>query len=100
MNDQPVIRDERTFAVADKSFRFAYMVLAFGVLITGAVRGLAFQEACWDLLGLVFVSSVVATVYQRAKHVQVLPRNRALLSVLIAMAVALAGGIAFVLLKR
>ena len=101
MNNKPMIRDERTVAVADTSSRFAYMVLAFGVLITVAVRALAFRQACWDLLGLVIVSSAVATVYQRAKHVQVLPRHLLLLVVLIGMVVGLAAALAaMMLLKR
>lgn len=94
MNEQPVIRDERTIAVADTSHRFAYIVLAFGVLIAATVRGLAFHQACWDLLGLVVVSSAVGVAYQRVKHVEVLPRRGliwlALLSAVVAAAIAIA----------
>jgi hypothetical protein len=101
MNEQPVLHDERTDAVAGISARLAYLVLYFGVLIIAVVRTMAFRQICVDLLGVIFISSVVGLVHQRVKHVQVLSRHRALLSVLISMAVALAAaGVAFVLLKR
>ena len=74
MNDQPVIRhDERTDTVVGMSCRLAFLVLSFGVLIIALVRTVAFGQACWDLLGLYFVSNVVALVYQRVKHAQVIP---------------------------
>ena len=101
MNDKPVIRDERTVAVADTSSRFAYMVLAFGVLIDAFVRALVFRQACLDLVGLVCVSSMVVIVYQRVKRVQTLPRHGALLTLLLGMAIGLATVFAaMMLLKR
>lgn len=94
MSENPVTHDERTFAVADTSYRFAYSVLAFGVLLAAAARGLFFREACWELLGLVVVSSAVASVYQRVKQVRVLPPRRwlwiSLLSAVVAVAIGLA----------
>jgi hypothetical protein len=90
MDKKPEIIDERTIAVADTSYRFAWMVLAFGVMVVVVVRGLAFHQSCWDLLGLTFLSSMVATIYQRIKHVQTLPRHVALLVIMIAMVVGLA----------
>ena len=73
MNHKPVIHDERTYAVAGDSVRLAYLVLSFGVLIIALVRTLAFGQACWDLLGLYFISNIVALVHQRVKHAQVIP---------------------------
>ena len=100
MNDRPPIRDERTVAVVDTSSRFAYMVLAFGVMIIAVVRGLVFGQVCWDLLGLVWVSSLVATVYQRVKHVQVFSRRQSLLMVLTTMVAGAAAAIALALLLK
>jgi len=79
MNEQPVIRDERTDAVVGTSCRLGFLVLSLGVMIIVAVRTLAFGQACWDLLGLYFVSNVVAIVHQRVNHVQVISRRVILL---------------------
>ncbi|HUW57410.1 MAG TPA: hypothetical protein VMZ92_12305 [Planctomycetota bacterium] len=93
MSEQPVMHDERTDAVVGMSCRLAYVVLSFGVLIIALVRTLAFRQACWDLLGLYFVSNVVALVHQRIKHAQVIPWRWVLLfgvgGMLFAVAIAL-----------
>ena len=73
MNEQTVIHDERTDAVVGISARLAYLVLYFGVLIIAVVRTMAFRQICLDLMGVIFVSSVVGLVYQHAKHAQVIP---------------------------
>lgn len=91
MSDQSVVRDERTVAVENASYRLAYTVLSFGVLVVTAYRGFLGQSG-WDLLALVIVSSGIATLYQW-KH-QLLDR-RILLPALI---VALCSGILAALL--
>ena len=73
MNEQPVLHDERTAAVAGVSARLAYLVLYFGVLIIAVVRTMVFRQICVDLLGVIFLSSVVGLVYQRVKRAQVIP---------------------------
>ncbi len=73
MNEQPVLHDERTDAVVGISARLAYLVLYSGVLIIAVVRTMVFRQMCVDLLGVIFVSSVVGLVYQRVKHAQVIP---------------------------
>ena len=94
MAKESFIRDERTVAVADRSYRVACLVLTFGLLIDVAVRGLILREASWDLLALVVAASAVASVYQRFKHVQVLPRRWTLWLVLISTVVATAIAVA------
>lgn len=64
MNEQPILRDERTTAVENQSYRLAYQVIAYGLLAIVAYRGFFRQESNWDLLGLVIVSSALATLYQ------------------------------------
>ncbi len=94
MNNQPVIRhDERTDAVAGAGARLAFLVLSFGVLISALVRTLAFGQVCVDLLGLYFVSNVVALVYQRLKHAQVIPWRWTLLFALYGVVCAVAIGL-------
>jgi len=64
MNEQPILRDERTTAVENQSYRLAYQVIAYGLLAIVAYRGFFRQESSWDLLGLVILSSGIATLYQ------------------------------------
>lgn len=71
MNQQTVLRDERTEMVENASYRLAYQIMAFGVLIVVAYRGFLFQESLWDLLALVILSSGTATLYQGVKRILV-----------------------------
>jgi len=71
MNQQTVLRDERTEMVENASYRLAYQIMAFGVLIVVAYRGFLFQESLWDLLALVILSSGAATLYQGVKRILV-----------------------------
>lgn len=64
MNTKVVPQDERTTAVENASYRWAYLVLAFGLLGSVAYRGLLLQQQNWDLLGLVILSGAVTTLYQ------------------------------------
>lgn len=69
-----VIRDERTVLVENQSYRLAYIILLFGVLIDGSLRSMVDNgrlpdpwglfTSNWDLLGLAIISSVVGTAYQ------------------------------------
>lgn len=64
MKDKSVIRDERTVTVENSSYRWAYMLLSFGLLAIVAYRGFVRQESSWDLLALVVLSGFVTTLYQ------------------------------------
>ena len=61
---QAVERDERTVAVEHASYRWAYIVLTYALLVDVMYRGLVRHEAAWDLLALVIVGGAVCTVYQ------------------------------------
>lgn len=61
--EQSVVRDERTVAVENASFKWAYYFLAFGVLIDAYYRGKVWNEAVWDLVALACVSSVIQLVH-------------------------------------
>jgi hypothetical protein len=67
MIEPPVERDERTTAVENAGYRWAYLFVSFGVLSIVAVRGLFRSEASWDLLALVVLGGVVHVVF-RAFH--------------------------------
>lgn len=64
MSATVVDRDERTLAVENASYRWGYLVLAFGLLGAVAYRSWLFQESAWDLLGLVVGGGLVITCYQ------------------------------------
>jgi hypothetical protein len=59
-----VERDERTVAVENASYRWGFILVNYALLIDVMYRGIARQEAAWDLLALVIVSGAVCTIYQ------------------------------------
>jgi hypothetical protein len=69
MNAHPVDRDERTIAVENASYRWAYLVVSFGLLVIVMYRSFAWRESAWDLLGLVVAGGIVPLIYQSSSHV-------------------------------
>jgi hypothetical protein len=67
-------RDERMIAVENASYKLGFTVLVFGLLFDMVYRNLikrgsfpdplALTEGNWDLMGLVILSSGLATAYQ------------------------------------
>jgi hypothetical protein len=66
---QSVKRDERTVAVENASYRWAYGLLTFALLVDVMCRSLFRNEAAWDLMALVVVGGVVATVHQARQRI-------------------------------
>ena len=66
---QCVERDERTVAVENASYRWAYLVLTYALLVDVMYRGLVRHEAAWDLLALVIVGGAICTVYQARQKI-------------------------------
>lgn len=90
----PVERDERTAAVENASFRWAYLFLSFGLLVLVVVRSFRHGESPWDLLALVICGGVLTSAYQG--YHQVLSRRWGLAClVTVAAAAALAAAIAW-----
>ena len=50
--------------VEDAGFRWAYLVLSFGMLVSVAYRGFVRQESSWDLLALVVLGGLVSAWYR------------------------------------
>jgi hypothetical protein len=69
MKNQPILRDERYYAVENASYRIGYMILAFGLMVLIFIRAIAFNESNWDLFALVIISSFAATIYQLAHKI-------------------------------
>ena len=59
MTDQLAERDERTTAVENAGYRWAYLFLSFGLLLIVAVRGSTYGTASWDLMALVVLGGGV-----------------------------------------
>lgn len=60
----PVDRDERTAAVENASYRWAYLFVSFGLLVLVAYRSFRHGESPWDLLALVLLGGGLASAYQ------------------------------------
>ena len=58
MTGTVVHRDERTTAVENASYRWAYLVLSFGLLLIVAFRSFVYGESAWDLLALVVLGGL------------------------------------------
>jgi hypothetical protein len=69
MTAKPAERDERTVAIENASYRWAYLLLTFGLLIATAYRAFVWNQSSWDLLGLVIAGGVVTTFYQGTRRV-------------------------------
>lgn len=64
-----VEKDERTTFIENISYKFGYMFLTYALLLDVVYRGIRFNEAAWDLLALVIVSSFISTIYQYRKQI-------------------------------
>ncbi len=94
MTTKLVERDERTVAIENASYRLAYLILSFGLLLSTMYRSFFRHEASWDLLGLVLLGGAVTTLYRQ--NYRALPRRWLLVSLsAMALAAALAAIIAF-----
>jgi hypothetical protein len=60
-------RDERTLAVENASYRWAYALVTYALLVDVMCRSLFRNEAAWDLMALVIAGGAVCTAYQ-ARH--------------------------------
>lgn len=59
-----VNRDERTVAIENASYRWAYSFISFGLLVLVAFRSFMYNESPWDLMALVVVGGFLCTTYQ------------------------------------
>lgn len=97
MKDQPVVRDERTSVVENASYRVAYLILTYGLLVIVVYRGFFLQQSSWDLLALVVLGSAAATLYQGANKAL---SQRWIVASIVTFIVAGLLAVAFVLLSR
>jgi hypothetical protein len=85
-NPLSVERDERILAVENASYRWAYLFLSFGLLLDVLYRSTVLEQNSWDLMALVVLGGLAATVYQGAHRV--LTRRWARLAIIIMLIAA------------
>lgn len=96
MKQEPILRDERYYAVENASYRLGFLIMGFGTMVLCAVRAALFQQTNWDFFGLVIISSLAATVYQvRKKIVPYTIKTIILMIVLVLATSAVAGLIVY-----
>jgi hypothetical protein len=71
-------RDERKTAAVNANYKWGFTFLVFALLADVVYRGLR-HEAAWDLLALVVVSCLLATIYQAWQ--KAVPASTAVLAV-------------------
>lgn len=69
MKNRFVPHDERTISVENASYRVAYSVMSFGLLVSVIYRSLVLGDSAWDLLALAVLGGVVATFYQGSHQI-------------------------------
>ncbi len=69
MKQEPIVRDERYYAVENASYRVGYVIMLFGTMLLFTVHAALFQQSNWDFFGLAIISSLAATVYQIRKKI-------------------------------
>ena len=89
--------DARRVASEHASYRWAYLVLSFGILASVAWRGFVRHESSWDLLALVMLGGLVTTLHA-VRHGAWTARQR--LASALSLGLALALGAVLALLLR
>ena len=69
MTAKTILRDERTVSVENTSYRWAYLFLSYGLLVSTGYRAFIKHESSWDLLALVIAGGAVASLYQGSQGV-------------------------------
>jgi hypothetical protein len=95
MQSRSAPSDKRPATVENASYRWAYGVLAFGVLASVAYRGFVLQQESWDLLALVVLSGAVSAIYD---YNQAALSSRTIMAAALAIVIAVAVGVALMLL--
>lgn len=99
MNQQPIIHDERFYAVENASYRIGYLILAFGTMVLIIIRSILYQQSNWDFFALVIISSFAATIYQLRHKILPYTAKYFYLMFVLVLLVSAAAAIAVVLLK-
>ena len=97
MTAKTILRDERTESIENASYRWAYLLLSYGLHLSTSYRTFVTHESSWDLLALVIAGGALASLYQGGQRV--LSRRWGMMTVA-AMVFALALATTLVLFRR
>ncbi len=100
MTQEPIVRDERYYAVENASYRIGYVIMLFGTMILFTVRAALFQQSNWDFFGLAIISSLVATVYQIRKKILPYTIKSLILMLVLCVVTAAVAGLAVFWIKN
>lgn len=100
MKQEPILRDERYYAVENASYRVGFGIMVFGTLLLVAVHTALDQQGNWDFIGLVILSSLASTVYQIRKNVLPYTIKTLILMVALSLVTAAAAGLALFWIKN
>jgi hypothetical protein len=57
-------KDERAISVENSSYSIAYNIINYALLVDVMYRSIVFKQGSWDLLGIVILGGLAATLYQ------------------------------------
>lgn len=57
-------KDERAILVEKSSYALAYTLITYAILLDVIYRAIVLKQATWDLLGIVILGGLAATLYQ------------------------------------
>lgn len=69
MNNKMIVKDERTTFIENISYSYGYKFISYALLLDVIYRSLRFNEAPWDLLGIIVASGFVMGIYQFKKKI-------------------------------
>jgi len=100
MKQEPILRDERYYAIENASYRVGFLIMLFGTMVLCAVRAALFQQSNWDFFGLVIISSLAATVYQIRSKILPYTIKTIILMVVLVLVTSVLAGLAVFLIKN
>ena len=57
-------KDERAVSVEKSSYALAFTLITYAILLDVIYRAIVLKQATWDLLGIVILGGLAATLYQ------------------------------------
>ncbi len=100
MKQEPIVRDERYYAVENASYRVGYLIMLFGTMVLFTVRAALFQQSNWDFFGLAFISSLAVTVYQISKKILPYTIKTLILMIVLVLVTSAVAGLAVYWIKN
>jgi len=100
MKNEPILRDERYYAVENASYKIGFMILTYGLFAVIIFRSFVFHESNWDLFALIIVASLAATIYQGVHKVLPYSWKKLILYMLAVAALSAITTFLFVTLKK